>query len=113
MCAARTVPTVKVAAKSGVRAQYRALRAVVPEIADTIAIFNEYKREIPPRALPRKMRDHALQGDLDGFRECHLAGDVLLIYTHENNVVTMIKICRHTDLYGKGAAAIKRAAKGK
>lgn len=32
------------------------------------------------KPLDRKYRDHALSGDLKGYRECHIKPDVLLIY---------------------------------
>ena len=30
--------------------------------------------------LPAEWLDHALKGDWDGYRECHVGGDFLLIY---------------------------------
>ena len=100
--------TVEVVTAPGLKQQYRTLKLLVPEIADAIAIFNEYKREIPPRDLPGKMKDHALKGGLAGTRECHLAADILLLYTHEDDLLTMLKICRHDGLYGKRGTATKR-----
>ena len=48
--------------------------------------FNTLKRQIPPGRLPDVMKDHKLEGRLDGIRECHLAPDVLLLYAHEDDV---------------------------
>jgi hypothetical protein len=42
-----------------------------------------------------------LDKPLKGIRECHLADDVLLLYTHRNHVVHMLYICQHADLRGK------------
>jgi len=81
---------VQVVPASRLREQYKAFKRQFPEIAETIKIFNEYKRIIPPRALPTKMKDHVLKGDLDGIRECHLADDVLLLYTHKDDIVALI-----------------------
>lgn len=30
--------------------------------------------------LPAKYRDHKLQGELSAYRECHIKGDLFLIY---------------------------------
>jgi len=83
------------------KGQYRALLAQFPEIADTIETFNRNKRTRPPTPLPAHMRDHKLDGRLKGVRECHLAGDVLLLYEHKDDVVKLLYICHHEDLYGK------------
>lgn len=64
-------------------------------------IFNEYKRDIPPTPLPGDMDDHALRSKLAGYRECHLAPDVILVYTHEKDVVHLLTICNHADIEGK------------
>jgi mRNA interferase YafQ len=36
-----------------------------------------------PRALDERYRDHALKGELVGYRECHIQPDWLLIYGYE------------------------------
>jgi addiction module RelE/StbE family toxin len=98
--ASRKPETTFVAAEA-IGAQFKALKAEFPEIQGTIETFNLAKRAVPPEQLPRKMKDHVLQGPLDGIRECHLAPDVLLLYVHEENTVYMLHICRHNDLYGR------------
>ncbi|MDR0948861.1 MAG: type II toxin-antitoxin system YafQ family toxin [Lachnospiraceae bacterium] len=35
--------------------------------------------------LPESKRDHILTGNWDGYRECHIAPDWLLIYGYETN----------------------------
>ena len=39
--------------------------------------------------LDAKYRDHALHGNWEGFRECHIQPDWLLIYLVENDVLTL------------------------
>jgi addiction module RelE/StbE family toxin len=68
---------------------------------DRYKIFLENKGKIPPERLPGTMRDHSLDGSLSDFKECHLSGNVLLIYTHENDVVTLYRVCDHRDIKGK------------
>ena len=49
-------------------------------ISDAMTAFDRCKRAIPPLPLPAKMKDHKLDGPFKGYCECHLDGDVLLIY---------------------------------
>ena len=51
--------------------------------------------------LPEKCRDHALSGNLQGFRECHIHPDWLLSYLvrQERLVLTMIRTGTHSDLF--------------
>lgn len=42
--------------------------------------------------LPERYHDHALIGKLDGFRECHVLPDFLLIYLIEDDVLTLTLI---------------------
>ena len=39
--------------------------------------------------LEEKYRDHELKGKYQGFRECHIQPDWLLIYLKENDVLTL------------------------
>jgi addiction module RelE/StbE family toxin len=115
--AAKPRREVRFTAALGFKGQYRTYLAKFPEIAETIKTFNENKRKLPPEALPGKMRDHVLKGPLAGIRECHLAPDVLLLYTHEDDVVNMLYVCEHNDLYGKRqrqlASQVARIIKGR
>ena len=53
--------------------------------------------------LEIKHRDHALQGKYNGYRECHIRPNWLLIYKKEdNNVVKLLLLVRtgtHSDLF--------------
>jgi len=92
---------VSFAAVEGFRDSFNALVVEGSPEYDRFEIFLANKAKIPPEKLPGTMKDHALQGSLSAFRECHLSGDVLLIYTHENDVVTQFRVCRHADIKGK------------
>ena len=39
--------------------------------------------------LPAKYKDHALSGDLEGLRDCHIENDWLLLYYIEDNVLVL------------------------
>ena len=46
-------------------------------------------------------RDHALQGEYEGYRGCHIRGDILLIYKIENQklVLVLFDIGTHSELF--------------
>jgi len=51
--------------------------------------------------LPQKYRDHALTGNYDGHRECHITPDWLLIYKIENDMLllSLTRTGTHSDLF--------------
>jgi mRNA interferase YafQ len=53
------------------------------------------------KTLHDRYRDHALKADLVGFRECHIAPDILLIYRIEEDVLilTLVNIGNHAQLF--------------
>ena len=48
--------------------------------------------------LPHELRDHKLIGNYKGRRECHLAGDWLLIYKIEKDTVIFERTGSHSEL---------------
>ncbi|MFA6340794.1 MAG: type II toxin-antitoxin system YafQ family toxin [Candidatus Paceibacterota bacterium] len=51
--------------------------------------------------LPESYRDHALKGEYSGYRECHIKGDILLIYKIEDNnlILLLVDIGSHSELF--------------
>ncbi len=50
--------------------------------------------------LPANLRDHALKGNWKDFRECHLAGDWLLIYQlPDEETLMLVRTGSHSDLF--------------
>ena len=51
--------------------------------------------------LDSSYRDHKLHGEYDGYRECHIQGDLLLVYQIIKNelVLVLIDIGTHNDLF--------------
>lgn len=51
--------------------------------------------------LPEKYKDHALSGNYNGFRECHIQPDWLLIYKIEAEllILGLIRTGTHSDLF--------------
>lgn len=51
------------------------------------------------RQLIEKYKDHQLIGKLKDFRECHIKPDLLLIYTIEDNILKLVDIGSHSELF--------------
>jgi len=51
------------------------------------------------KALPPKFKDHALMGEWADFRECHISGDLLLIYQLEDGVIKLVRLGSHNQLF--------------
>ena len=51
--------------------------------------------------LEGKYRDHELSGNYDGFRECHIEPDWLLIYRKNSDkiILYLLRTGSHSDLY--------------
>ena len=50
-------------------------------------------------ALEEKYKDHQLKGNFDGCRECHIKPDLLLIYKVKEEVIELIDIGSHSELF--------------
>ncbi|MGN0513811.1 MAG: type II toxin-antitoxin system YafQ family toxin [Lachnospiraceae bacterium] len=61
-------------------------------------VITMLQNDIP---LEEKYRDHELKGKYQGFRECNIQPDWLLIYLKENDVLTLILVDTgtHADLF--------------
>jgi mRNA interferase YafQ len=49
--------------------------------------------------LSQEAMDHQLKGNYQNFREFHISGDLLIIYTVEDNVLKLIRIGTHSQLF--------------
>ncbi len=64
------------------------LKAVIETLVAQEPLANEY-------------RDHTLTGNWQGFRECHILPDWLLIYRIEGEELQLARTGSHADLFGK------------
>ena len=48
--------------------------------------------------LARKHRDHALSGEWEGWRDCHIEPDWVLIYKKDLKTLTLGRTGTHSDL---------------
>ncbi len=53
------------------------------------------------KPLPAGYRDHKLRGEYEGFRECHIQGDLLLVYKIEKKelILLLVDIGSHSYLF--------------
>jgi mRNA interferase YafQ len=73
--------------------RYRSdLGVLLPAVLDRLAA----DRELDP-----KLKDHALTGEMAGFRECHLRPDLLLVYAKAEDRPSLIlmRIGSHSELF--------------
>ena len=53
---------------------------------------------IDEKPLPTAYRDHALTGNLAGFRDCHMESDWVLIYKVLGNDLILFRTGSHADM---------------
>lgn len=54
-----------------------------------------------PAVLPDKNKDHSLTGGWEGYQECHILPDWLLIYRISGNELQLARTGTHSDLFNK------------
>lgn len=86
------------------KTDYKKLNA--EEIAETDAVI---KKLLDGETLEEKYRDHDLHGNYIGYRECHIRGDLLLVYKKDSSepgkpeqilILTCLRISSHTNIFG-------------
>ena len=54
-------------------------------------------------SLPAEWRDHKLKGEYDGMRECHIKGDLLLVYQvyddEDGGLITFLDVGTHSEIF--------------
>ena len=53
--------------------------------------------------LPPEWKDHSLSGQFKNYRECHIKGDLLLMYEirikHGNEAIAFLRAGTHSELF--------------
>lgn len=57
---------------------------------------------IEGKQLPQKYQDHPLSGNWNGYRDCHVENDLVLIYKidKKNKILLLQRIGSHSELFG-------------
>lgn len=50
--------------------------------------------------LPQKYKDHALTGNWHGWRDCHVANDLVLIYKIDDKFLYLSRLNSHSEIFG-------------
>lgn len=51
-------------------------------------------------ALPPEAKEHNLKGNWKDFKECHLGGDMLLVYAVFDTEIVLTRIGSHSEIFG-------------
>ena len=62
------------------------------------ALYDIVTKIIWEEPLPERCREHQLHGDLEGFTECHVKGDWVVIYYFCEQGVVFTQTGTHSDL---------------
>ena len=79
------------------------------EVEDTDKVI---KKLLNNENLEAKYNDHDLHGNYEGYRECHVRPDLLLVYkrliTGELLVLTVYRINSHTNIFDTNKSQKKK-----
>ncbi|MDE7288730.1 MAG: type II toxin-antitoxin system YafQ family toxin [Oscillospiraceae bacterium] len=76
-------------------------KKIVKRGYDTALLNDTVELLLKGEKLPEKYKDHALSGNWQGYRECHVAPDWLLIYEIINDrlILSLTGTGTHSDLF--------------
>lgn len=79
----------------------RDFKKIASELASTaeyIEVIYYLTHNLP---LPEKYCDHGLSGNWQGFRDCHIKPDLVLIYRIdiEQNLLHLVRLGSHSELF--------------
>jgi mRNA interferase YafQ len=68
------------------------IETLLPAVLDKLVVDQE---------LDPKLKDHALTGEMAGFRECHLRPDLLLVYAKAEDPpsLKLMRLGSHSELF--------------
>jgi len=71
-------------------------RRPIPDILEVGGVISMLQRDEP---LDDKHVDHPLAGNWQGFRDCHVKPDLVLIYKVSGGVLQLARIGSHSELF--------------
>lgn len=71
-------------------------RMAIEDVVEVGDVISRLQRAEP---LDARHRDHALAGNWNGFRDCHIRPDLLLIYRVADGALQLARIGTHSDLF--------------
>ena len=81
----------------------RELKKMKKQRKDISLLENVVTKLASGESLPIENRDHPLQGEFKGCRECHIEPDWLLIYeiSDKELLLYLLRTGSHSDLFGE------------
>ena len=64
--------------------------------AEYLTVMNLLMAEQP---LPAKYSNHPLAGNYNGYWDCHIANDCVIIYRIENGELLLVRIGTHSEVF--------------
>lgn len=52
------------------------------------------------KPLPAQYKDHALTGNWQGFRDCHVKNDLVLVYRMVDGKLQLARLNTHSEVFG-------------
>lgn len=68
-------------------------------IPDVVEVGHAIRQLQLGKALPAKYVDHALSGNWQGYRDCHVKPDLVLIYKSGGENLKLARIGSHSELF--------------
>jgi len=80
---------------------YKRIKATPRYRKDLDSLLSDIlKLLLADKALPEKYLDHSLSGNWDGYRECHIKPNLLLIYKKpDKNTLRLARLGSHSELF--------------
>ena len=69
--------------------------------ADLSRLETVVKILVAQEQLEEKYQDHSLRGSWQGYRDCHIQPDWLLIYRVATDELQLVRTGSHAELFGK------------
>ena len=66
---------------------------------ETMAYIEVMYKLLNGEELDDKYKDHSLKGNFNGYKECHIKPDLLLIYRIKDEVLELVDIGSHSELF--------------
>jgi mRNA interferase YafQ len=77
----------------------RDVRKLIKQGKNLEELFSVIETLIEARPLPEKYRNHGLAGNWQGYQECHVRPDWLLIYRIEEDTLYLARSGSHSELF--------------
>lgn len=76
---------------------YKRFRNNPKKLGKLMTILNMLQSEIP---IPDEYYPHMLTGNYEGYMECHIEGDFLLIwFDHETDQIDLVRLGSHSEQF--------------